>query len=210
MSDFGLFDIQSHDDLKNLVSFCKQQGIKKVIYSPLKITNPRVGKLPPLMLQLRRVYEHLSHDRPLDFRGGSWRLPHDIAQMLLFATLLQLCQEADIVAKGCKENLIGAPWVYTDQPLANFTRFDTINGRFDTKRHHSKLLTRQVVTSHPQFNVRKRNSQRTDRIHPLPRRHQTAPTHHRKRDEEQFSDLRHERHRQPCHSTPLSSFLSFS
>jgi len=109
MSDFDLFDIQSHDDLHNLVSFCKQYTIRKVVYSPLKITNPRVGRLPLLMQQLRRVYEHLAGNRPLDFRGGSWRLPNDVAQSALFAPLLQLCEAAGVTAKGCKENLIATP-----------------------------------------------------------------------------------------------------
>jgi hypothetical protein len=109
MNDFGLHDVQSHDDLQNLVSFCKQHKIEKIVYSPLKITNPRVGTLPTLMLQLRRVYEHLSGNRPLDFRGGSWRLPHEVAQICLFAPLQQLCREAGITLKGCKENLISTP-----------------------------------------------------------------------------------------------------
>ena len=108
MSDFDLFDFQSYDDLKNLVSFCKREGIKKIIYSPLKITKPRAGALPLLMQQLKRVYEHLA-DHPLDFRGGSWRLPHEVAQPALLAPLQQLCQEAGIVANGCKENLLATP-----------------------------------------------------------------------------------------------------
>jgi len=109
MNDFELFDIQSHNDLQNLVSFCKKHQIRKIVYSPLKITNPRVGRLPSLMLQLRRVYEHLSGNCPLEFRGGSWRLPHDVAQTALFAPLLQLCETAGVTAKGCKENLIATP-----------------------------------------------------------------------------------------------------
>jgi DNA repair photolyase len=109
MRDFGLFDFQSQDDLQNLVSFCKQYNIKKIVYSPLKITNPRVGKLPALMYQLKRVYENLAQDRPLDFHGGSWRLPHEVAQTALIAPLLRLCQSAGVAAKGCKENLLATP-----------------------------------------------------------------------------------------------------
>ena len=109
MRDFELFDIQSQDDLQKLVSFCREQNIRKIVYSPLKITNPRVGNLSAPMQQLRCVYEHLSGNQPLEFRGGSWRLPHEVAQNLLFAPLLQLCREAGIMAKGCKENLIATP-----------------------------------------------------------------------------------------------------
>ncbi|MDR0328522.1 MAG: hypothetical protein LBI05_09535 [Planctomycetaceae bacterium] len=109
MNDFELPDFQSHDNLQNLVSFCKQHKIKKIVYSPLKITNPRVGKLPVLMQRLKRVYENMAQDRPLDFHGGSWRLPHEVAQNALIAPLLQLCQAAGITVKGCKENLITTP-----------------------------------------------------------------------------------------------------
>jgi len=109
MCDFELFDFQSYDDLQKLVLFCECEGIKKIVYSPLKIINPRVGKLPVLMQQLKRVYEHLSDNKPLDFRGGSWRLPYEVAQNCLFAPLLRLCQSASIAAKGCKENLIATP-----------------------------------------------------------------------------------------------------
>jgi len=106
MGDFELPDFQSHEDLQNLVSFCGHNGIKKIIYSPLKITNPRVGKLPMLMHKLKHVYEYLAGNQPLEFRGGTWRLPHGVAQSALLDPLLRLCQEAGIATKGCKENLL--------------------------------------------------------------------------------------------------------
>ena len=109
MNDFDLCDLQSQEDLENLVSFCERHKIGKVIYSPLKITKPRTGEFTSLMQQLKRVFEHQADNRPLDFCGGSWRLPHDVAQDTLLTPLLQLCQEANIVAKGCKENLIATP-----------------------------------------------------------------------------------------------------
>jgi len=108
MADFDLFDLQSLADLKNLVSFCKQHKIGKVVYSPLKITKPRTGELTALMRQIKLVYEHQAGNRPLEFRGGSWRMPYEVALPLL-APLQQLCQEAGIVAKGCMENLIATP-----------------------------------------------------------------------------------------------------
>ena len=109
MRDFGLFDLQSYEDLKHLMSFCKQQKIRKIVYSPLKITNPRAGELSLLMQKFKRIYKHLAQNQPLNFRGGSWRLPHHVAQAAIFMPLLQLCQEAGIIAKGCKENLIATP-----------------------------------------------------------------------------------------------------
>ena len=109
MGDFGLFDLQSYDDLKHLVSFCKQQEIRKIIWSPLKITNPRTGELTLLMQKFKRVYNHLAQDQPLDFRGGSWRLPREVSQPVILAPFLQLCQEAGIPTKNCKENLTTTP-----------------------------------------------------------------------------------------------------
>ena len=106
MQDFELFDIQSYDDLKNLLAFCERQKIGKIVYSPLKITKPRTGELSLQMRRLKRIYEHLAGNRRLDFRGGSWRLPYDVTQAALFAPFLQLCKETGITAKGCKENLI--------------------------------------------------------------------------------------------------------
>ena len=47
-----------------------------------------------LFSKLKRVYERLAHNHPLDFQGGSWRLPYEIAQYILLGTLLRLCQEA--------------------------------------------------------------------------------------------------------------------
>jgi DNA repair photolyase len=109
MRDFDLFDLQSQEDLKHLVSFCGQHKIRKVVWSPLKITIPRTGTLTSWMRQLKRVYEHLTQNRPLDFRGGSWRLPHDVVQSVLLAPLQSLCSESGIELKGCKENLIATP-----------------------------------------------------------------------------------------------------
>jgi DNA repair photolyase len=108
MSDFGLFDFQSHDDLQNLVSFAKQAGIKKIIYSPLKITKPRMGGFTEVIMRIKDVYEHVART-PLEYRGNSWRLPHADTQRVLFDPLLKLCTDAGIQAKNCKENLLMTP-----------------------------------------------------------------------------------------------------
>ncbi|MGL6194681.1 MAG: radical SAM protein [Thermoguttaceae bacterium] len=104
--DFGLMDFQSLDDLRNLVSFCKDNKIKKIIYSPLKITKPRIGELPETMRRIKRVYEYLAGQQRLEFRGGSWRLPEKIAHNALLEPLLELCREAEITTRACKENLL--------------------------------------------------------------------------------------------------------
>ncbi|MGL4593206.1 MAG: radical SAM protein [Thermoguttaceae bacterium] len=109
MQDFGLMDFQSLDDLENTVRFCSENRIRKIIYSPLKITRPRVGKLPEIMRRIKIVYESLCDNQPLEFRGGSWRLPHDIAQIELVAPLLQLCNNSGIIVTSCKENLLATP-----------------------------------------------------------------------------------------------------
>lgn len=106
MRNFGLMNFQSLDDLDNLVSFCKENKIKKIVYSPLKITRPRVGELPETMQRIKNVYEFLTGSQPLEFRGGSWRLSHNIVTFAIVTPFLQLCGNAGIEAKCCKENLL--------------------------------------------------------------------------------------------------------
>ena len=80
MADFGLPDVQSMSDLEGLVAFGQEVGIKGIIYSVAKITRPQQGGLSPVMERMKRVYQHLSPGQRLVFRGGSWRLPENVAK----------------------------------------------------------------------------------------------------------------------------------
>ena len=109
MSDFDLPDIQSTADLESLVSFSQEVGVAHLIYSVAKITRPRSGGLSPTMQKMKRIYEHLSQEQPLVFRGGSWRLPTDLADRMVIGPFLDLCRRHYIQVKMCKANLIATP-----------------------------------------------------------------------------------------------------
>ncbi len=109
MADFGLPDVQPMSDLEGLVAFGQEVGTRGIIYSIAKITRPQQGALPPVMERMKRVYQHLSNGQPLVFRGGSWRLPEDVAKERVVEPFLELCNRYSMHAKACKANLIGTP-----------------------------------------------------------------------------------------------------
>ena len=109
MADFGLPDVQSMSDLEGLVNFSRELAVRHIIYSVAKITRPQRGSLPPVMERMKRVYQHLSGEEPLSFRGGSWRLPQTIATEFVLKPFLGLCNRYSLPAKPCKINLITTP-----------------------------------------------------------------------------------------------------
>jgi len=109
LADFGLPDVQSMSDLEGLVRLGQEVGAQGIIYSVAKITRPQRGGLPPVMQRMKQVYQHLSADEPLVFRGGSWRLPDSVATQRIARPLLELCSQYSIPAKTCKANLISTP-----------------------------------------------------------------------------------------------------
>jgi len=109
MSDCDLADIQPMADLESLVRFAREVGAAHLVYSIAEITGPRFGELPPVMEKMKRVHEYLSQEQPLVLRGGSWRLPADVAGPLVVEPFLNLCGRYSIKAKMCKANLISTP-----------------------------------------------------------------------------------------------------
>ena len=71
MADFGLPDVQPLADLEALVRFCRETGVKRIVYSVAKITLPRTGRLSAVMEKMKQLYEHLSPRESLVFRGGA-------------------------------------------------------------------------------------------------------------------------------------------
>ncbi len=109
MADFGLPDIQSTSDLECLIGFGREVGIQGIVYSVAKITRPQQGGLPSVMDKMKQVYQHISGDQPLVFRGGSWRLPTGVSEKLIAGPFLALCDRQSVAAKACKTNLITTP-----------------------------------------------------------------------------------------------------
>lgn len=75
MADFGLTEAQAISDLEQVVDFAHEVGIRHVVYSPVKIVQPRGRPLSATMTALLDLYRAMSaRSRPVR-RGGSWRLP---------------------------------------------------------------------------------------------------------------------------------------
>ncbi|MGB2985775.1 MAG: hypothetical protein WBE26_07810 [Phycisphaerae bacterium] len=108
-ADFGLPEPQTLDDLENLVALAKELNVRHVVYSPAKITQPRGRKMSETMQAMRRVYESVAAPEKLVFRGGSRRLPHNIAQDRIVRPFLELCDRYGVIGKYCKQNLIETP-----------------------------------------------------------------------------------------------------
>jgi DNA repair photolyase len=109
MADFGLPDVQPLSDLDALVLFCREAGVTHAVYSTAKITRPRLGDLPAAMKKMKQVYERLSPDQPLAFRGGAWRLPDSVAAEFVVRPFLNLCGRRAVEARACRANLISTP-----------------------------------------------------------------------------------------------------
>lgn len=106
LADFRLVEAQTLEDLESLVSFAKQIGAHHVVYSPAKIVLTRGGKLPTAMQNLLRVYRALSAPEKPIWRGGSWRLPREIAERLITRPFLEICQRHGVKGKFCMANLL--------------------------------------------------------------------------------------------------------
>ena len=109
MDDYGLPDVQPVADLEKLIRFAREVGTGHLIYSVAKITRPRCGVLSPMMEKMKRVYEHLARESSLVYRGGSWRLPANVAASLVVEPFLDRCRQYSMQAKMCKANLISTP-----------------------------------------------------------------------------------------------------
>ena len=109
MSDFGLAEAQTINDLKSLVRFAREVQVRHVVYSSAKIVQPRGRKLPDTMRAMRSVYERLAAPQKPVFRGGSWRLPEDVAKERIIQPFLRICEHEGVLAKHCKRNLIETP-----------------------------------------------------------------------------------------------------
>ena len=106
ISDFGLTEVQTLSDLEQLVDFALEVGVRHVVYSPVKIVQPRGRPLSATMTALRDVYKALSAPGRPVWRGGSWRLPKEVADEHVVGPFLGICQRAGVAAKFCMRDLV--------------------------------------------------------------------------------------------------------
>ena len=75
LSDFGLEEAHTIEDLEQLVLLAKTIGACHVVYSVVKIVQPRMRSMGRAAAGLRAAFEAMAQPEKLVFRGGSWRLP---------------------------------------------------------------------------------------------------------------------------------------
>lgn len=110
LHDLQFPEAQPLEDLGRLLGFAAEIGVMHVVYSPAKIVLPRPRALSPMMHNLKPVYEHLAAPpNKLVFRGGSWRLPPEVASRHVVRPFLELCRRHGLATQFCKQNLITTP-----------------------------------------------------------------------------------------------------
>jgi DNA repair photolyase len=109
LTDFGLPEAQTLEDLDNLVSFAKEVNVKHIVYSASKIVQPRGRKLSKPMATLKDVYKAYAAPEKLVWQGGSSRLPFDIINQRIVNPFLEICRSHAVKAKFCKQNLVETP-----------------------------------------------------------------------------------------------------
>ncbi|MCX7934923.1 MAG: hypothetical protein N3A66_06650 [Planctomycetota bacterium] len=106
LADFDLPETQTPEDLENLIMAAKARQAPRIIYSVAKICRPRGQPLAPAMRRLLACYRHVAGERGLVWKGGSWRLPAEVAQDFIVEPFLAMCRAHGISARFCLHNLI--------------------------------------------------------------------------------------------------------
>lgn len=106
LEDFQLPDAQSLSALEFLVNFAKENQILHIVYSVAKVVMPRYKSMHESMGRLKQVYEHIANGERLLFRGGSWRLPHKLAQVHITRPFVEICNRYGMKVCYCKQNLL--------------------------------------------------------------------------------------------------------
>jgi DNA repair photolyase len=109
LADFQLPNAQSLDGLEKLAAFAADNKILHIVYSVAKVVSPRYKPLGEEMQNIKKVYEHLANGEKLIFRGGSWRLPNDIAQEQIIEPFKNICHSYNLKTCYCKQNLLATP-----------------------------------------------------------------------------------------------------
>ncbi|GAG21959.1 unnamed protein product, partial [marine sediment metagenome] len=109
LADFQLPDAQSLASLEELIRFAAENQILHIVYSVAKIVAPRYKPIPEAIQKLKEVYEYMAKPDRLVFRGGAWRLPPDVAQKHIVKPFLEICENYDMKACFCKQNLLSTP-----------------------------------------------------------------------------------------------------
>ena len=108
LHDFGLEEAQTIEDLERLVVLAREVASPHIVYSPVKIVQPRMQPMDSAMARLRAVFVEMARPGKPVFRGGSWRLPPSAADAVT-QPFLEICRKHGVVAKFCMKSLIETP-----------------------------------------------------------------------------------------------------
>jgi DNA repair photolyase len=106
LNHFGLVEAQTIEELRKLAEFGKSTGVDNIVFSPLKIVKPRGRTLDSSMLAMLKVYREMTHPGKPEFRGGSWRLPREIATTSIIDPFLNICRDVGVKTVFCMNDLI--------------------------------------------------------------------------------------------------------
>jgi hypothetical protein len=109
LGNYGLVEAQTLEDLKQLVDLARKLCVSHVVYSPVKVVCPRGQRLNETMGSLLNVYRALASPGKPEWRGGSWRLPSNIAAEHVVGPFRHLCEEGGVPAKSCMQDLVEIP-----------------------------------------------------------------------------------------------------
>lgn len=97
---------QTAEDMDQLAAFAAEVGAVKLVHTPAKIVRPKFGRLHPLMESMLGLYRRLSRPGQPDFKGGSWRLPHPVAERCVVQPLREICARRDVPLDFCMAHLL--------------------------------------------------------------------------------------------------------
>jgi len=106
LADYGLIEVQTLEDLTQLAKLGKQLCVQHIVFSVGKIVRPRYGDLPAPMKSMLGVYRACSAPSQLAFKSGSYRFPDQLASEHIVRPFLRICEEMQVAAKYCKQNLV--------------------------------------------------------------------------------------------------------
>ena len=107
--DFGLAEAQTLADLESLVDLARDVNVRHVVFSPVKVVQPRGRELSKAMQSLRLVFHALALPGKPAWSAGSWRVPRHIAQDHIIRPFLDICERRSVPAKFCMGNLVETP-----------------------------------------------------------------------------------------------------
>jgi DNA repair photolyase len=102
LAHYSILEAQTQEDITQLVRFAKGVGAKAVIAKPLKV--PLSKKAQQCKDWFGKLYSDAARSHGRTARGGSWRLPPDYQEGLVFS-VKAICIKERIEFRHCKQDV---------------------------------------------------------------------------------------------------------